>query len=140
MKFVNKVEVLDLDKIFTEQKIKESTKGVYLQKFKHLVYYAINEGKGFERPPISELNSEANRTKILNYINSDKVTLSDKKSLILKWVKCLEALKVDTKSLTKDVNRICRIVDDRIAYNDANEKEKNNEQTIEDTIKRRNNY
>jgi len=76
----------------------------------------------------------------MNYINSDKVTLSDKKSLILKWVKCLEALKVDTKSLSKDVNRICRIVDDRIAYNEANEKEKNNEQTIEDIINRKNNY
>ena len=124
MKFVNKVDVSDLDKIFTEQKIKESTKGVYLQKFKHMIYYAINEEKGFDRPPINELNSEVNKTKVMNYINSKKVTLSDKKSLVLKCVKCLEALKVETKSLTKDVNRICRIVDDRIAYNEANEKEK----------------
>jgi len=47
-----------------------------------------------------------------------------KKVLILKWMKCLEALKIDTKSFPKDLNKICRIADDKVAYNSANEKEK----------------
>jgi integrase len=142
VKFINKVNVDDINKIFIDEGIKESTKQVYLNKFKHLIYYAINNQTSFDRPPNNELNNDDNRKKIIKYINKclDDKKYNDAKVLLLKWVVCLKALGIDTKTLDKDVTRVTKKADNELIYKEANDKEKENEQTMNDIITKRDNY
>jgi hypothetical protein len=127
---------IELKNAFNSKNIKSSTIFVYLTSFKRIIREVFKE----KIPQLNEINNNENRKILIEYIKSDKVTMSSKKTILNGWIKCLSALKINIEELQIEFKKIARITNEYRDYTKPTEEELKNKISYKNIIIKRDLY
>lgn len=121
---------------FNELNTKKSTMEVYINSFKRIIRDVFNN----ELPNMSTINDDINIKQIMDYIYSDKVTMSSKKTILNGLINCFIVLEIDLSKLKKEFKKVIRITSNERVYTKPSETELKHKKSLKYIIMKRDLY
>ena len=112
--------------LINNQDINANTKKIIINSFKRIIRDVFND-----QVPDDLLQVD----KVMEYINSDNVTPTTKKTLLYGYIHVLKYKDLNASDFQAEFNKISKVVDEDRKYADANETELNNHVTMKDLVK-----
>ena len=136
----------DLLKRFTDQGVKEQSANVYITNFKHVMNYLYGNAEFYRdftmNNYISDLKffDKLNAMRILEFIDKPEIKLNTKDNLLRGFLKCLDALEIDTTVYLESFQPILTDLKYDKEFIEANPKEEKNKLSQDELIKLREEY
>ena len=136
----------DLLKRFTDQGVKEQSAKVYITNFKHVMNYLYGNAEFYRdftmNNYISDLKffDKLNAMRILEFIDKPEITLNTKDNLLRGFLKCLDALEIDTTVYLESFQPILTDLKYDKEFIEANPKEEKNKLSQDELVELREEY